>query len=170
MRKLIIALSFLPLFAFAQTEEGNSGIVQLGNNSKEFFIKERQGYKFKEYKDVFANPTALNHIKKARTNKTVGSIVLYTGSFFVGFGVGYALSIKDVEFYGETVKRDRDRNTGWLIAGSGLGVALSSIIFWNGYSKNIKKAVEVENGTNENSVSQLKLNVNGNGVGMAYQF
>lgn len=169
MKKLIITLTFLPVFALAQIEESTPK-VELGNTSKEFFIKDGQGYKFKEYKEVFVNPTSLDHIKKARTNKTFGSILLYTGSFFVGFGVGYALSIKDHELYGKVVKRDRDRNTGWIIAGSGLGIALSSIPLWNGYSKNIKKAVEVENGETETSVSQLKLNVNGNGVGLAYQF
>ena len=96
--------------------------------------------------------------------------MLYTGSFFVGYGVGHVLSIKDFELYGEIVKQDRRRNTGWIIAGSGLGVALASIPMWNGYVKNIKKAVDLENDETETSVSQMRLNINGNGFGLAYQF
>ncbi|HLV23149.1 MAG TPA: hypothetical protein VKY36_00010 [Moheibacter sp.] len=174
MKKLIIAASFLPVFAFAQVEEENSGIVQLGNNSKEFFIKDGQGYKLKDYNQIFTNSQAIDHIRKAKTNKTFGSIVLYTGSFFVGFGVGFALSVKDSKKeYGYSGYEDldkKDRQFGWIIAGSGLGVALASIPLWSAYSKNIKKAIEIENGTAENSVSELKLNVNGNGFGVAYHF
>lgn len=170
MKKLALALMLIPALSFAQVDETQSGKVELGNSSKEFFIKDGQVYKFKEYQNVFTNQEAINRIKKARTNKTIGSVMLYTGSFFVGYGVGHALSIKDFELYGEVVKQDRRRNTGWIIAGSGLGVVLGSIPMWNGYVKNIKKAVDIENGDVQGSTAQLNLNINGNGLGLAYQF
>lgn len=170
MKKLALALILIPALSFAQVDETQTGKVELGNSSKEFFIKDGQGYKLKEYQNVFTNQEAINSIKKARTNKTIGSVMLYTGSFFVGFGVGYALSIKDYELYGQTFERDRDRNIGWFMAGSGLGVALASIPLWNGYVKNIKKAVDIENGDVQESNAQLNLNINGNGFGLAYQF
>ena len=168
MKKLAIALLLIPALSFAQVEETQTGKVELGTSGKNFFIKDGEGYKLGQYKQVFTNQEAINHIKKARTNKTFAEIITYTGSFGIGFGIGMALSVKDNELFEGQVKRDR--NTGWAIAGIGAGVALTSIPLWMGYSKNIRKGIKVENGTNENSVSQLKLNVNGNGVGMAYQF
>ena len=170
MKKLAFALVLIPFLAFAQVEDVPIGKIELGNNAKNFFIKDGEGYKLNQYKDVFANQEAIDHVRRARTNKTIGSVMLYTGSFFVGYGVGHVLSIKDFELYGEIVKQDRRRNTGWIIAGSGLGVALASIPMWNGYVKNIKKAVDLENDETETSVSQMRLNINGNGFGLAYQF
>ncbi len=167
MKKLAIALLLIPVLSFAQVEETQTGKVELGTGGKNFFIKDGEGYKLSQYKQVFNNQQAIDHIKKARTNKTFAEIITYTGSFGIGFGIGMALS-KQEDGYGNKVTSNR--NTGWAIAGIGAGVALTSIPLWMGYSKNIRKGIEVENGTNENSVSQLKLNVNGNGVGMAYQF
>ena len=98
----------------------------------------------------------------------------YIGSFGIGFGIGMALSVKDSKNeYGYEGYEDldkRDRNTGWAIAGIGAGITLSSIPLWMGYSKNIQKAVNIENGESEESTAQLILNINGNGIGLAYQF
>src|SRR5690606_33670699 len=167
MKKLAFTLLLIPALAIAQVEETTNGKIEMGTNAKNFFIKDGEGYKLGQYKQVFTNQEAIDHIKKARTNKTFAEIITYTGSFGIGFGIGMALS-KQEDGYGNKVTSNR--NTGWAIAGIGVGVSLISIPVWMDYSKNIRKGIEVENGTNENSVSQLKLNVNGNGVGMAYQF
>lgn len=167
MKKLVFALMFVPALMFAQVEEPQNGQIELGTGGKNFFIKDGEGYKLNQYKQVFTNQEAIDHIKRARTNKTFAEIITYTGSFGIGFGVGMALS-KQEDGYGNKVTSNR--NTGWAIAGIGAGVALTSIPLWMGYSKNIKKAIDVENGESEIQTSQLRLNVNGDGFGLAYQF
>src|SRR5690554_2654044 len=162
MKKLVFALMFVPALMFAQVEEPQNGQIELGTGGKNFFIKDGEGYKLNQYKQVFTNQEAIDHIKRARTNKTFAEIITYTGSFGIGFGVGMALS-KQEDGYGNKVTSNR--NTGWAIAGIGAGVALTSIPLWMGYSKNIKKAIDVENGESEIQTSQLRLNVNGDGFG-----
>src|SRR5690606_72479 len=135
-----------------------------GTGGKDFFIKDGQGYKLNQYKQAFTNQEAIDHIKRARTNKSIASILTYSGGAILGLGVGVYVITKSTE----------GNFLGYILSGStialGTGIMLSSIPLWMGYSKNIRKGIEVENGANENSVSQLKLNVNGNGVGVAYQF
>lgn len=167
MKKLVFAILLIPALSFAQIEELPTSKVELGVNTKNFFIKDGEGYKLSQYKQVFNNQQAIDHIKRARTNKTFAEIITYTGSFGIGFGIGMALS-KQEDGYENKVTSNR--NTGWTIAGIGAGVALTSIPLWMGYSKNIKKAIDVENGESEIQTSQLRLNVNGDGFGLAYQF
>lgn len=167
MKKLAFALVLIPFLAFAQVEDKPIGKIELGNNAKNFFIKDGEEYKLNQYKEVFANQEAIDHVRRARTNKTFASIITYTGSFGIGFGVGMALS-KQEDGYGNRI--DSNRKTGWTIAGVGAGLILTSIPLWNGYVKNIKKAVDLENDETETSVSQMRLNINGNGFGLAYQF
>ncbi len=162
MKKLVFALMLIPALAFAQVEEPQNGQIELGTGGKNFFIKDGQGYKLNQYKQAFTNQVAIDHIRRARTNKTFAEIITYTGSFCLGFGIGGALSNSENPLM--------EKGTGWAIAGGGVGLILSSIPLWIGYSKNIKKAVDVENGESEIQTSQLKLNVNGDGFGVAYQF
>lgn len=162
MKKLAIALLLIPVLSFSQAEETQTGKVELGNGGKNFFIKDGEGYKLNQYKEVFTNQEAIDRVKRARTNKTFASILTYTGSFCLGFGIGGALSNSEDPLM--------EKSTGWIIAAGGAGIMLSSIPLWMGYSKNIRKAVDLENGTTEESTAQLNLNINGNGVGLAYQF
>lgn len=154
----------IPALAIAQVEEPQNGQIELGTGGKDFFIKDGQGYKLNQYKQAFTNQEAIDHIKRARTNKSIASILTYSGGAILGLGVGVYVITKSTE----------GNFLGYILSGStialGTGIMLSSIPLWMGYSKNIRKGIEVENGATENSVSQLKLNVNGNGVGMAYQF
>lgn len=152
----------IPALAFAQVEEPQNGQIELGTGGKNFFIKDGQGYKLNQYKQAFTNQEAIDHIKRARTNKTFAEIITYTGSFCLGFGIGGALSNSKYPLM--------EKGTGWAIAGGGVGLILSSIPLWVGYSKNIKKAVDLENGEGNVQTSQLKLNLNGDGMGIAYQF
>ena len=167
MIKLITTILLVPALSFAQVGEIESGKIELGTNSKNFFIKDGEGYKLNQYKEIFSNQEAIDRIKRARTNKTFASIITYTGSFGIGFGIGMALS-KQEDGYGNKVTSNR--NTGWAIAGIGAGVMLTSIPLWMGYSNNIKKAVDLENREGDVTTSQLKLNVNADGFGLAYQF
>ncbi|SMC81360.1 hypothetical protein [Moheibacter sediminis] len=174
MKKLAFTLLLIPALAFAQVEETQSGKVSLGSDTKNFFIKNGEGFKLNQYKEVFTNQEAIDRIRRARTNKTFASILTYTGSFGIGFGIGYALSVKDTKkkygYSGFENRDKKDRQTGWIIAGVGAGITLTSIPLWSGYIKNINKGIELENGVIEEPTTQLKLNVNGNGIGMAYQF
>lgn len=167
MKKLAFSLLLIPALSFSQVEENQTGKVELGNDTKNFFIKNGEGYKLNQYQEVFTNQEAIDRIKRARTNKTFASILTYTGSFGIGFGIGMALS-KQEDGYGNKI--DSNKKTGWTIAGAGAGLVVTSIPLWSGYVKNIKKAIDLENGTTEQTTAQLKLNVNGNGVGLAYQF
>ncbi len=171
MKKLVFALLLIPVLGFSQVEEVSTGKIELGTSGKNFFIKDGEGYKLNQYKQVFSNQEAIDRIKKARTNKTFAEIITYTGSFCVGFGIGVVVSVHD-QGKGEPwdTFEKRDRNLGWTIAGIGAGITLTSIPLWMGYSKNIKKGIEIENGLNETEVSELRLNVNGDGFGIAYQF
>lgn len=167
MKKLVIALLFLPVFSFAQTTEKSTGKIEIGTSEKKFFIKDGESYRLKEYNQIFSNEEAIKHIQKARTNKGFAKALTYVGSFGIGYGVGMALS-KQEDGYGNKVHSNR--NTGWTIVGIGAGVTLTSIPLWMGFAKNVDKAIALENGETENVVSQLKLNVNKDGFGLAYQF
>src|SRR5690606_11965852 len=167
MKKLAFTLLLIPALAIAQVEETTNGKIEMGTNAKNFFIKDGEGYKLNQYKEIFTNQEAIDRIKRARTNKTFAEIITYTGSFGIGFGIGIALS-KQEDGYGNRV--NYNRKTGWTIAGIGAGLVVTSIPLWNGYVKNLKKAVDLENGTTAESTAQLNFNVNGNGFGLAYQF
>jgi len=165
MKKLAFTLLLIPALALSQVEESTTGKIELGTTAKTFFTKDGEGYKLNQYKEVFTNQEAIDRIKRARTNKTFAEIITYTGSFTLGFGLGMVIGVKDDYPFAK-----HDRQVGWTVAGVGAGVMLTSIPLWNGYSKNIKKAVDLENGEAETSVSQMRLNINGNGFGLAYQF
>lgn len=167
MKKIALALVFLPVFIFAQTTETSTGKIEIGTSEKKFFIKDGESYRLKEYNQIFSNDEAINYIQKARTNQGFAKVLTYTGSFGIGLGVGLALS-KQENKYGQRISSNK--STGWTIAGIGAGLTLTSIPLWMGYSKNIKKGVEVENREIENKVSQFNLNLNHDGFGLAYRF
>lgn len=167
MKKIALALVFLPVFIFAQTTEISTRKIEVGTNEKNFFIKDGETYRLKEYNQVFSNDEAVNYIQKARTNLGFAKAFTYTGSFGIGLGVGLALS-KQENKYGQRISSNK--STGWTIAGIGAGLSLASIPLWMGFSKNIKKGMEVENGQIENKVSQFNLNLNQDGFGLVYRF
>ncbi|MBA5628958.1 hypothetical protein [Moheibacter lacus] len=164
MKKLVFAILLIPALSFAQIEELPTSKVERGANSKSFFIKDAQEFRFKEYENVFSNEQAIGYMRKAKTNKSNASILTYSGGAILGLGVGVYVITKSTE----------GNFLGYILSGStialGAGIMLSSIPLWMGYSKNIKKAIDVENGDVQESNAQLNLNINGNGFGLAYQF
>lgn len=164
MKKLLTMTLFLPMLGFAQVEEVPTGKIELGTKNKNFFIKDGEGFNLNQYKEVFSNEEAIYRVERAKTNKNIASVLTYSGSVILGLGVGVTIysKSKDGNVYGYIL--------GFTSVGFGTGLLLSSIPLWMGYSKNIKKAVDIENGTSETAVSELKLNVNGDGIGLAYQF
>lgn len=164
MKKLAFVLMLIPFLAFAQVAEAPSGKIELGDKRKNFFIKDGEGFNLNQYKEVFSNEEAIYRVERAKTNKNIASVLTYSGSVILGLGVGVTIysKSKDGNVYGYIL--------GFTSVGFGTGLLLSSIPLWMGYSKNIKKAVDLENGNSETAVSELKLKVNGDGFGLAYQF
>lgn len=164
MKILLLVLIFIPALVYTQIDESTTSKVERGANSKSFFIKDAQEFRFKEYENVFSNEQAIGYMRKAKTNKSNASILTYSGGAILGLGVGVYVITKSTE----------GNFLGYILSGStialGTGIMLSSIPLWVGYSKNIKKAIDVENGESEIQTSQLRLNVNGDGFGLAYQF
>ena len=169
MKKLTLLLLLSSTFAFSQ-ENSSIENVSLGSNSKNFFIKNGETYKLNEYKQVFENPLAQKKIRKARTNKTFGTIISVIGGFGIGYGAGMFVgnlgnsgnSLSDLE-------PQSRRQAGLIYMAMGLGVTATSIPLWIGYKKNIKKAIDLENETTTYS-NTLNFNVNENGFGLAYKF
>ncbi|PZU86968.1 MAG: hypothetical protein DI529_08025 [Chryseobacterium sp.] len=137
-------------------------------------VKDGQKYNLSKYRQVFTNPQAIDYIKKGRTNKTFADIFAFSGGFGIGFGlVGALISPNEKTFstpYGAgTVKYDKSGY--WTVFGVGAGLALISIPFHLGAEKNIKKAVEVENGGSDVAFQPyFKIESAGNGIAMSYNF
>lgn len=165
MRKIFFLL--LPVLSFSQMTEIPSGKIELGESAKNLFIQNGEEFRLNQYEQVFSNAEAIHRIKKAKTNKTFASVLTYVGSFGIGFGAGYALFTKDESEY-QFAKNDK--KVGWTIAAVGAGITLTSIPLWIGYKNNVKKAVDIENGENQSVSTTFKLNFNGDGMGVVYQF
>jgi hypothetical protein len=81
-------------------------------------------------KYLLSNPEAKVFLEKAKTNKTFSFIFSFGGGFAVGFAAGSAIGGKELNVP--------------LIGAGVAGIALS-IPFYNGYMKNMKKAVMAYN-------------------------
>ncbi|ADR20950.1 hypothetical protein MATR_14240 [Marivirga tractuosa] len=105
-------------------------------------------------------PDAYKHIKKAKTNNTLATIVGYTGGFLIGWPVGTALAGGDPN---------------WGLAGIGAGVLVLAIPFTSSYSKNVERAIGIYNSSLKSSAylkrkPELKLIASGNGLGIRMVF
>ena len=76
--------------------------------------------------------------KKYKSNIVTGQVFAYIGGFAIGFGIGQAISGKQLN--------------GGLIAG-GVVVAAIAFIFDNSANLNLKKLVDLYNGKSANNVS-----------------
>lgn len=171
MKKLTLLLLLSSTFAFSQENNTTSEVV-LGPNSRELFIKNGSTFKLNEYKQVFENPLAQKKIRKARTNKTFGTIISVIGGFGIGYGAGMFignLSNGNSNNPWDKINAKSNRETGLIYMAMGLGVTATSIPLWIGYNKNLKKAIDLENETTTYS-NTLNFNVNENGFGLAYKF
>lgn len=142
---------------------------------KSKLVKDGQKYSLSKYNQVFTNPQAIDYIKKGRNNKTFADILAFSGGFGIGFGlVGALISPKEKTFstpYGGTSTTKFDNSGYWTVFGVGAGLALISIPFHLGAEKNIKKAVEVENGGSDVAFKPyFKIESAGSGVAMSYNF
>ncbi|MGV0921058.1 hypothetical protein ACTS94_11925 [Empedobacter falsenii] len=171
MKKLTLVLLLTSTFALCQEKNSDEQII-LGTTARSLFIKNGETYKLNQYKQVFENPNSINYIKKARSNKTFGTILSTIGGFGIGFGTGMFIANlgkgNSQNIYEETTRKG-NRESGLIYLGMGLGITATSIPLWIGYNKNIKKAVDLENKTTTYS-SSLNFSLNENGYGLAFKF
>lgn len=165
---LTVVLSLLPLISFAQ----NSDSLKLGKSNREFFIKGDKKFKFSEYKKVFTNPEALSYMKKANTNSTVSQIFGAVGGGLIGFGLVKEVTRNKTVYYNGVAIKEKDKG-GWALIGAGLGAIGIGIPFALSAQKNLKKAVDTQNqnpGTDERKATSYRLDINGNSIGLTYNF
>lgn len=162
--KKILLLSSLICFQTAFSQ-----VTMTGNKLE----KDGQTYKMSQYNDVFKNPEAASHFKKARTNSTVGSIFAYTGGFSLGFGLSAVLFGPKKQVYGSYGSQyevKADKSVAWLVTGIGAGLIGIGIPFAIAANKNAKKALEIENGGATAFKPYFKLETAGNGMALSYNF
>lgn len=170
MKKLVFVLlcSIFPLVSSAQQSDS----LKLGKSNREFFIKGDQKYKFSEYRKVFTNQEALGYMKKASTNSTVSQIFGAIGGGFIGFGLGREITKNKTVYYnGVAVKQKQ--SGGWGLMGIGLGAIGIGIPFAISAQKNLKKAISTQNNTpvtDEVKATSYRLDINGNSIGLSYNF
>ena len=173
MKKLLFLFAIFT-FCFAFSQNSNSKKIVLGKTMNKAFIVGDKTYKWSEYAQVFKKPEALELIKKARTNNTVGQIFAGIGGGIMGFGLARAISggsKKSVSIPGygtSTVKGET--GSSWIIAGVGLGVALVGVPFVKAATKNTKKAISIENGESTAFQPYFKFETTGNGLALSYNF
>lgn len=136
-------------------------------------VKDSTSYKLRQYKEVFTNRDAQQYFKKARTNKTVGSIFAYTGGFLMGFSAAKAIAEPKYKEWNTgfgIVKVEGNRKMWWTYAAAGAGLAAVSIPFALGAKKNADKALEIENGAASAFQPYFKFETAGSSVSLSYHF
>ena len=157
---LLLSVIFISNFAFSQV-----------TIEKNHLLKEGKSYKLSQYDEVFQNPEAKSYVKKARTNNTIGQIFAGVGGATMGFGLARALSGGKTTLTTnngpQTFKPD---NSGaWAAVGIGAGIIGIGIPFVLSANKNLKKALDTENGTAQNT-AYFKFETAGNGFALSYNF
>lgn len=171
MKKLSVAIAFsMTALTYAQ----HSDTIVLGKTNREFFIKGDQKYKFSEYKKVFTNPEALSYMRKSNTNGSIAQVFGAIGGGFIGYGLAQEL-FKTKTVYINGVAYKQKQKGGWGLVGIGLGAIGVSIPLAISAGKNMKKAIRTQNDADANPSAETpktsyRLDVNGNGVGLTYNF
>jgi len=105
------------------------------------------------------NAEASKIFKSVKTTNVFLSILSYSGGFCVGYPIGQAIG------GGDPI---------WEMAAVGAGLIIIAIPIANGLTKKMNKAVDVYNGgirsTSFWDDKELKLQITGNGVGLALRF
>lgn len=163
MKKILLVFATLLFqFSFSQVSiEGNK------------LVKNGQSYKFRQYEEVFTHSTAENYFKRARMNKTVGTIIAYTGGAMLGFSAARAIAEpkeKAVSTGWGTYIVEGDRSMWWTYAAVGAGIAAISIPFAIKANKNAEKAVSIENGEATAFKPYFKIENAGAGIALSYNF
>lgn len=168
---LVLLLSLISLNSYAQASDS----IQLGTAHRSLFIKGNQTFKYSEYKKVFHNADALKYAKRARSKTTMGSIFGFTGGVLIGVGIVRALQpdekvntyLGDGRVYTMTYKNNYG---GWQLISLGAGITIAGIIINSGTKKNLRKAIDIENGSDRKDQAYYKVGFTGNGASLSYNF
>ena len=161
MKKLLFLFAIFT-FCFAFSQNSNSKNIVLGEKRSKAFILGDKTYKWSEYQQVFKKPEALELMKKARTNTTVGQIFATTGGFSIGWGLGMLISKSS----NSTVSKGKP--TPFFLVGAGLvGIGIPFALTSD---KQLKKAVSIENGESTAFQPYFKFETTGNGIALSYNF
>ncbi|MFA5620000.1 MAG: hypothetical protein WDA08_06825 [Weeksellaceae bacterium] len=165
MKKITSILLLIPILIFSQITDNQKEKIQIGERAKNLFMIDGESYRLKHSDEIFSNLEAIFKINKAKSNKKFASILTYTGILGMGGGATILFVVKKDRMFAE-----HDRRFGWIVAGVGAGMLLSSIPLWIGYHNNVKNAVDIENGKTEETNALLKLDIKNTGIGITYQF
>lgn len=168
---IVLLIGLLSIKSYAQVTDS----IQLGTTNKALFIKGNQTFKYSEYKKVFHNTDALKYAKRARSKTTMGKIFGFTGGVVMGVGIARALQkdetlttyVGDGRVYTMTYKNNYG---GWQLIGIGAGIMIAGIIINSGNKKTLRKAIDIENGSNKSDQAYYKVGFTGNGASLSYNF
>ena len=109
---------------------------------------------------IKTNPTSLKYLNAAKLSNNISTVFLYTGSFLVGYGLGY--SIARNYFYVDIISL-------------GIGIIIVDIPILFSVKENLQKSINYYNSSiiNKKSVSndnKLNLGITQNGVGLVLRF
>jgi len=106
-----------------------------------------------------SNEQAYKQFKSAQANYTLALVLSYTGGFLIGYPIGTAIGGGEPE---------------WALAGIGLGLVAISFPINQGYIVKTKSAINTYNRSLQSSTkrdkSELKLTLNGSGIGLTLRF
>ncbi len=135
---------------------------------KNKLLNNGQTYKISQYEKVFSNSEALILMKKSRTNNTIAQIFGFTGGLAIGTGLGIVITGGNSN-YTDLAKKDA-RKKAWTVVGIGAGLVGIGIPFALSSKKNQDKALEIENSNSKAFQSYLKVESNGTGLALRYNF
>ncbi len=139
---------------------------------KNKLYKDGQEFKAKEYKQVFTNEEAKALFKKARTNNTVGSVFGFAGGASMGFGIARLLSGNKATVTTNSGQQNvkTDNSNGWVLVGIGAGIIGVGIPFALSANKNAEKAIALENNEAIGFRPHFRIQTNGAGFALSYNF
>ena len=97
-------------------------------------------------------------MKRAKTNSTFASIIMFTGGFFVGWPIGQAIAGGDPK---------------WALTGVGAGFIALSIPLYSSYKNQSTQAVEIYNDGLRNKTRltcEFEFYASGNRAGLIFYF
>lgn len=144
---IIIILVMLSGNIFSQNTKDSIEIKRHLGNSFKYQGKYLVPSQLREI--ISVNPEAVKEMKRARYNKTFGTIFGFAGGAMLGYTVGTYMST-----YTKGAK------TNWTIAAAGVGFVLITIPFSVANNQHITKAVRIYNEGIRQTTDSKKLNFN----------
>lgn len=109
---------------------------------------------------IKTNPTSIQYLNAAKLSNTISNVFLGTGSFLVGYGIGYSIARKSV--YSNFIS-------------FGLAIMLVDIPILVAVKENLQKSIYIYNGSIKNKLSisneiNLNVGITQNGIALVLKF